>query len=146
MVELIVVIVILGIVSAAALPKFIDLSSEARAAQLKAGGAAILGAVSLVSAKALATGLTNDGLIHNVDIGGGQSVETVGIYPSCSSNGIWKAIDGLSPQQYYWTAGGSGALYCTIYPADNGTKHSDNCGVVYDVNAAGLWTPLTSGC
>jgi len=55
LIELIVVIVILGILAATALPKFIDLSSEAKAAALQgvAGGAASAMAVNYAGCMAV---------------------------------------------------------------------------------------------
>lgn len=145
LIELITVIIILGILAATALPKTIDLSSDTRRASLQSGAGAIMSTVGLVSAKALAAGYSADSVVRQVDIGGGQMIEVVGVNPSCANNGIWKAMT-LSSGQYTWTEGGSGALYCTLYPADNGAKHSDNCGVVYSVEFGNLWAPLTSGC
>lgn len=143
LVELIVVIVILGVLAASALPRFIDLSSDARRASLLAGQAAMRSAITLVGAKAVAAGFGNDGVVRNIDIGNGLQIETVGITPSCSHQGIWQAIS-LSPSAYYWTEGGSGSTACTLYAADNGVKHSDSCGVVY--SDGDFWAPVTSGC
>jgi MSHA pilin protein MshA len=53
LIELIVVIVILGILAATALPKFANLGADARAASLKAAKGAIASAASLVHARAL---------------------------------------------------------------------------------------------
>lgn len=56
LVELIVVIVILGILAATALPKFIDLSSDARAGVMKGVEASMRGANTMIYGKAAATG------------------------------------------------------------------------------------------
>jgi MSHA pilin protein MshA len=53
LIELIVVIVILGILAATALPKFADLSGDARAANLKAAKGSISSVSSMVHARAL---------------------------------------------------------------------------------------------
>lgn len=143
LVELIVVVVILGVLAASALPRFIDLSSDARRASLIAGQTAMRGAINLVSAKAIAAGFSADGVVRNIDIGNGLQIEVVGITPSCSPQGIWQAVN-LSPGAYYKTEGGRGSLGCTLYAADNGVKHSDNCAVVY-LNGD-FWSPVTSGC
>jgi MSHA pilin protein MshA len=50
LIELIMVIVILGILAATALPKFVDLSSDARKSSLKGMGGAIQGAKSIIKA------------------------------------------------------------------------------------------------
>lgn len=56
LIELIVVIVILGILAATALPKFIDLSSDARQGVLNAVGASMRGVNTMVYGKAAAQG------------------------------------------------------------------------------------------
>lgn len=58
LVELIVVIVILGILAATALPRFVNLSGDARAAQMQAIAASMEAAKQLVQAKWLAAGST----------------------------------------------------------------------------------------
>jgi MSHA pilin protein MshA len=59
LIELIVVIVILGILSATALPKFIDLGKDARAAVVQATEGAMRSANSMIYAKAAASSLTS---------------------------------------------------------------------------------------
>jgi MSHA pilin protein MshA len=59
LIELVVVIVILGILAAAALPKFVDLSKDARTAVVKAMEGSMRAANAMIYAKA---GLVNGGL------------------------------------------------------------------------------------
>jgi MSHA pilin protein MshA len=82
LIELIVVIVILGILAAVAVPKFVDLGADARAARVNAARAAISGASSLAHSIWLARGLgPNDPVVME-----GQSIEMKNGYPSY--NGI----------------------------------------------------------
>jgi MSHA pilin protein MshA len=74
LVELIVVIVILGILAATALPRFVNLGSDARLAQMQAIGASMEAAKQLVQAKWLAAGSAT---MATVDIGGGTTVAVV---------------------------------------------------------------------
>lgn len=74
LVELIVVIVILGILAATALPRFVNLGSDARLAQMQAIGASMEAAKQLVQAKWLAAGSAS---MATVDIGGGTTVAVV---------------------------------------------------------------------
>ncbi|HZX33557.1 MAG TPA: type II secretion system protein, partial [Rhodocyclaceae bacterium] len=61
LVELIVVIVILGILAATALPKFVDLSSDARAGVMKGVEAAARGTNTMIYGKSAAAGTVNSG-------------------------------------------------------------------------------------
>ena len=74
LVELIVVIVILGILAATALPRFVNLGSDARAASMQAVAASMEAAKQLVQAKWLAAGSST---MSSVDIGGGVTVTVV---------------------------------------------------------------------
>lgn len=74
LIELIVVIVILGILAATALPKFIDLSSDARQGVMNAVGASMRGVNTMVYGKAAAQGQL--GAAGSVTING-ASVSTV---------------------------------------------------------------------
>ncbi len=57
LIELIMVIIILGILSAFALPRFFDVSAEARAARVNAGLGAAKSALAIVNAKARLSGI-----------------------------------------------------------------------------------------
>lgn len=64
LIELVVVIVILGILAVTAAPKFIDLTSDAKASVVEAVKASINSAADMAHAKALVSGQTNaDGSI-----------------------------------------------------------------------------------
>lgn len=56
LIELIVVIVILGIMAATALPKFIDVGTDAREAKMNAAAGALKSAVAMSYAKSVADG------------------------------------------------------------------------------------------
>src|SRR5213078_4283819 len=60
LIELIVVILILGILAAIAAPKFIDVTSQARAASLKGFRAAVCSAATLTNALQLASNLASN--------------------------------------------------------------------------------------
>jgi MSHA pilin protein MshA len=74
LVELIVVIVILGILAATALPRFVNLSGDARAAQMAAIAASMEAAKQLVQAKWLAAG---SGTATTVNIDGTTVVNVI---------------------------------------------------------------------
>jgi MSHA pilin protein MshA len=90
LIELIVVIVILGILAATALPKFVDMSSDARKAVLSGIQGAAMSAANIAYAKAA---------VSAVDLtkASGQTVTIPGVtnavplvygYPDASANGI----------------------------------------------------------
>ncbi len=74
LVELIVVIVILGILAATALPRFVNLGGEARAAVMQGIAGSMETAKQLVQGKWLAAGST---ALTPIVIGGGIDVEVV---------------------------------------------------------------------
>jgi MSHA pilin protein MshA len=67
LIELVVVIVILGILAATAAPKFIDLTSDAKASVMKGVEGSIESAVSMVHAKALIEGKTTGAQTVEID-------------------------------------------------------------------------------
>jgi MSHA pilin protein MshA len=88
LIELIVVIVILGILSAIALPKFVDLQVDARVAKINGARGAVQAAAALAHSQVLvrpmATGDTASGTI----LMEGQSVDIVNGYPAATAGGI----------------------------------------------------------
>ena len=74
LIELIVVIVILGILAATALPRFVNLAGDARAAQMQGIAASMEAAKQLVQARWLAAG---SGGATTVDIGGAVIVSVL---------------------------------------------------------------------
>ena len=74
LIELVVVIVILGILAATAVPKFISLDADANAAVLKGADAAIQGAVAMRFAKTAAAGGSTP--IHFASISGDYNIDS----------------------------------------------------------------------
>ena len=111
MIELIVVIVILGILAAVALPRFVNISSDARVAKLNAARGAVLAASSMIHGVVLVRGGTPDAnncpgtttQATNAATGAGTVctdaglVNTTHAYPAATVEGIINAA-GLSSQ------------------------------------------------
>lgn len=87
LIELIMVIVILGILSAFALPRFADLGGEAWAASIQAAAGSIRSAANIAHAQALAANLASGA---SVDLEG-QTVTMVNFYPTADAAGILEA-------------------------------------------------------
>ena len=97
LIELVVVIVILGILSAVAVPKFMDIQKDAKISALNGMKGAIHSAASLVHAKALIDGVTtgyvdinNNGIATNAD----GDVYSVNGYPR--GDFLSRALDDFS--------------------------------------------------
>ena len=100
LIELIMVIVILGVLSAFALPRFADLGGDAREASINGLAGAIKAAANIAHAQQLAsgasgaTGVTLDGVPITMSAG----------YPTADANGIGKAAQ-IVDADYPNTAG-----------------------------------------
>ncbi|HEY6509697.1 MAG TPA: prepilin-type N-terminal cleavage/methylation domain-containing protein [Vicinamibacterales bacterium] len=123
LVELIVVIVILGILAATALPRFVNLQGDARAASMKGLAGSVRAASELVRGRWLAAGSTTAG---NLSIGGGNTVAVTATgYPVASAAGIEAALN-LSSGSFNFT---HAAPTSTIRP---GTDTASTCLVTYN--------------
>lgn len=105
LIELISVIVILGILSATAVPKFIDISSDAKKAVLESMGGEILSAANQVYAKSIIQGIHKQS-VANIDLDGDglDDVEIKYGYPSASrSNSISKIMGSSFSSEWTWS-------------------------------------------
>jgi MSHA pilin protein MshA len=105
LVELIVVIAILGILAATALPKFADISAQAKSAAADGLVGAINGAVNLCQAHWIASGSSS---VNGGCTMGGTAVTGVSGIPSANAAGIGAAVTvsgfGGTPPNYTLTA------------------------------------------
>ncbi len=81
LIELVVVIVILGILAAFAVPRFMGMEGEARAATVKSMSGSLMSAATMARAKCQAQGCGPNGLI-TID---GQSIQMANGYPNNAS-------------------------------------------------------------
>ena len=128
LIELIVVIVILGILAATALPKFADLGADARLASMKAAKGAVASTSAMVHAKAL---------INNTDAAvvlEGTSVTVANRYPSANDN--FAAAAGLSSTDYNFSTA-NGVMTVTV----KGAVTPATCGFTY-TNATATAAPV----
>jgi MSHA pilin protein MshA len=118
LIELIVVIAILGILAATALPKFVNVSSDARNAAVNGAAGSLNAAAGLVHARALLDGTTASASSSvNMD---GTTIATAYGYPAATAIQAAAGITGLTPA----TSGTS-----TTFTPTGGTTAS--CSVKY---------------
>jgi MSHA pilin protein MshA len=131
LIELIVVIVILGILAATAMPRFAGLERDARFAAAKG----IMGSVQSGSALAHAAWLAaGSGAATTVTMEG-QTVNLVNGYPAATSTGIDLAAGLVTGQGYTVT----GAAPRTVTP--DGVTTAANCQVQYTAASAPGFAP-----
>lgn len=140
LIELVVVIVILGLLAAAALPRFVNLSANARQASVEgvAGGlrsaAAIARAQYLVSGSNASTSITAEG--QTVNVLDAATFPNFGGRPDGSATGMRRMLPDPSG---FGVTGTGGQTDAVTYTPSGG---SATCQVVYTPNAAG--DPVTA--
>lgn len=102
LIELVVVIVILGILAATAIPKFVDMSTNARVAKMQAAAGSIKAGAALYHAQWLTSGSPADGNTISME---GQPIAGVSGYPAATAAGIQLAA-GLNTPDYVFSATG----------------------------------------
>ena len=124
LIELIMVIVILGVLSAFALPRFANLGDEAREASISALAGAIKAAANIAHAQQLADGASGaTGITLE-----GSAITMVAGYPTANAAGIGAAAQIQSTD---YTSSGDGALATsTIVYTISGTT-AGSCQVSY---------------
>jgi MSHA pilin protein MshA len=137
LIELVVVIVILGILAATAIPRFVNMSKDARIAAVNGMMGALRSAAAISQARYMATG---DNTATSVELAGPTAV-TVAVntgVPVASAAGIGSAmssIDGFTPT---WPAAATGSA--TFSPNASAT-----CAAVYD-GSTGVVTSVVTDC
>lgn len=130
LIELIVVIVILGILAATALPKFADLGGDARAAALKAAQGSISSVSAMAHAKALVTAdntkdVTMEGvavtMVNGYPKASNLLAQAAGLGDSAGKSADYEIIVGTA------TSGNT----LTIHPVKIASANKDKCKVVY---------------
>jgi MSHA pilin protein MshA len=116
LIELIVVIVILGILAATALPKFSDLTVDARIAKMNAIVAALKGASAMAHGQSLAEALPPGSAVTAEN--GSVIIGMTNYYPSATASGIGAAIDftGFASAPGFNASGVASSVAFSIYP------------------------------
>lgn len=117
LIELIVVIVILGILAAFALPRFVNLQNDARSSVLQGIVGSIQAASALVYSKALVANPAQTGSSGSVNIGQGVQIQTAWGYPTAAS--ISNALQNLTNistdnNGTFWPTSASNSATCNV--------------------------------
>ena len=139
LIELVVVIVILGILAATALPRFVNLQSEARASAVQGIAGGLRGAIGLVNAKWQVQG--GSGVTNVNMVGGTVTVDGTTGFPTNNATGIQVAMQcesstacqgnviDLSGNPSTWRPASGGSATCqATYNATTGAVAADTSG------------------
>ena len=139
-VELIVVIVIIGILSAVALPRFLNVAGQARTAAVQGFAGSVNSGASMVQARWIVGGGSGttaamaDGVSITVSSGTGL--------PLATSAGIGTAVRCNDTNCNGFTATYSGGI--AVFKSDS-ASNPDNCSVTYN-GSNGEVSTLVTGC
>ncbi len=152
LIELVVVIIILGILAAVALPKFMGLSTDARVSVVNGMSGSVTEAADMAHALAEVQGEV--GATGSVTLPDGTKITTAYGYPDATATGIFNSLQDAvaTPSQAFpftFTAGSGTTAATFAYTAPGGTAN-DSCEVSYTqssgVGVAPLVSVTTSGC
>lgn len=136
LIELIVVIVILGILAATALPKFSNLSADARLAKMNGLVGALKAGVALTHGQALVKG---NPAASSITLDDGSVIAMSGFYPDAVISGIPFVVGISSIGDYVSSVVYGSTIY--FYP-DQAHASAGTCGVSYTPatqTASALW-------
>lgn len=128
LIELIVVIVILGILAATALPKFANLSGDARYASLNAAKGALSSAAAIAHGKIL---VNPDAAKTGTLLLEGSSIAIANGYPDGSATGIILAAGLDTVKDYNMVSTGTGVPTGGFLLVPSGATNQDKCYVSY---------------
>lgn len=128
LIELVIVIIILGILAATAIPRFLDLQVESRQAKQSGALGSIRAASALAHAGYLARGLAPDATV-TMD---GANITMCNGYPTADATGIIAGaqISTVAPADFAASAGGATGTAATTIDVP-GTATAGSCRITY---------------
>lgn len=156
LIELIIVITIIGILAAIALPRFINAQQDARIAKTQALFGSLRAAAALAKSRCeldLSRGLTAAGTCGNAAPAvtmDGLAVTMVNNYPTANATGIIAAAQMVEANDGLTISAGGAAAGTLITIDTDGATTAANCRISYTSSAAAGAAPVvavdTSGC
>jgi MSHA pilin protein MshA len=140
LIELVIVIVILGLLAATALPRFINITTDARIASVQGVAGGLRGAASLARAQLLVQGSggVGCGAVNNTVCMDGLAVTVASTgFPDGIANGIGRAMQSTDGYVVDYTV----VTDVTFRPANGGNA---SCQASYNTN--GTVTVTSTGC
>lgn len=133
LIELVVVIVILGILSVTAAPKFIDLKSDAHIASLKAMSGAILSANEMVYSKAIINNVESQEMVDGAELDDTYAGSTIIYGKMQSDEDTLKMFVPSLEQSDDWTLEKTNDVNMRIHPAGHPSigDGPGNCFIQY---------------
>jgi MSHA pilin protein MshA len=135
LIELIVVIVILGILAATALPKFVSFGADARGATMNAARGAMLSTASMVKGKWVVEGGKN----ATVTVEGTTVTYGTGGYPTANADFV--AAAGLNASDYTTVVSPGGTTAPTVPSGSIAVVPQSIAGTTAAVSCYALYTP-----
>lgn len=131
LIELIIVIVILGILAAFAIPKYMQLDKKARVSTVHGLAGSLKSAAMLVHSVAKAAkSINNPPITNSVNIGDANvEINSTSLYPTGLAIGINAALEDVSG----FSVGGTPTATAVTYNKTGATNESE-CFVTYDIS------------
>jgi MSHA pilin protein MshA len=127
LIELVITISIIAILAAVALPRYISLQTQARAAKMQAIYGGVRAAAALAHAMAIATNSTAAATVSME----GANITQVNGYPTADAAGIIEALQLNATNDQVTISAGAAAAGSTITIDINGATTAANCRVSY---------------
>ncbi|GGX45621.1 type II secretion system protein [Saccharospirillum salsuginis] len=146
LIELIMVIVILGILSAFALPRFVDLSSDARTSALEGAIGSVKSARGIARAACLSDSGCDESASGETVTMDGTSVDMENGNPAAAAGGIDVAAQ-IADDFVLGTPSGTAPNRTVVISADDGSGSAvANCNFTYDESDGSTSSVTTTGC